>query len=383
MAFVIRYACLSGEIPSRDPARSPEHPILCMTTDTKSELAAILTGAAVFPLDDRAFLRITGSDATRWLNGMVTNSIQSLAPGEGNYNFLLNAQGRIQGDCTIYREPGDQPTFLLETDTAQLDTIQRHLDKFIIMDDVELNGGLNIIGQSVAGMGFLGASAPELIRKHLFKINDQDEQRPLTIPKPATMTYATIGHWKHRLFIQPNEGLGLVFTPPASSTPLFNIWLQNEGDRQHLRSLLEADGAIDLSNETQEAFRILSGTPRFGTDIRDRDLPQETNQTHALHFTKGCYLGQEIVERIHSRGQVHRTFSGFRLTAMPASLPAPLTSDGKPAGELTSAAVVPLPEGDAILALGYVRREALDRNQPLDYEGGTATPAALPFRPSE
>ena len=110
------------------------------------------------------------------------------------------------------------------------------------------------------------------------------------------------------------------------------------------------------------------------------DLPQETNQTHALHFSKGCYLGQEIVERIRSRGQVHRTFSGFRLTSLPATLPTPLTSDGKPAGELTSAAIAPLPAGDAILALGYVRREALDRTQPLAYEGGAATPAALPFQ---
>src|SRR5471032_1441599 len=98
-----------------------------MTTDTQSQLAAIRTSAALFPLTSRAFLRITGSDATRWLNGMVTNNIAALAPGEGNYNFLLNAQGRIQGDCTIYREPGDGPaTYLLETDKSQIETIQAH-----------------------------------------------------------------------------------------------------------------------------------------------------------------------------------------------------------------------------------------------------------------
>src|ERR1700712_1186393 len=102
---------------------------------SQAELEAILHGAAVAPIA-RGFLRITGSDATRWLNGMVTNSIQSLQPGEGNYNFLLNAQGRIQGDCAIYREPGEgEPTFLLETDQSQLETIQSLLDKFIIMDD--------------------------------------------------------------------------------------------------------------------------------------------------------------------------------------------------------------------------------------------------------
>ena len=106
-----------------------------------------------------------------------------------------------------------------------------------------------------------------------------------------------------------------------------------------------AAGAILVSTEAIEQFRILEGRPRFGTDIRDKDLPQETNQTHALHFSKGCYLGQEIVERIRSRGQVHRTFSGFRLTSLPTTFPTPLTSDGKPAGEITSAATVSLPEG--------------------------------------
>ena len=111
---------------------------------------------------------------------------------------------------------------------------------------------------------------------------------------------------------------------------------------------------------------------RYGTDIRNtesaKDLPQETGQTHALHFAKGCYLGQEIVERIRSRGQVHRQFTQFKLTGSLPTLPAPLEANSKPAGELTSAAAI----GDTIYALGYARREALDTHQPLTYPGGTA-----------
>src|SRR5579884_1228903 len=108
-----------------------------MADTVQAELAAIRERAGYAVLRDRAFLRITGSDATRWLNGMVTNSVQALAPGEGCYNFLLNAQGRILGDCTIYREvTAGAPAFLLETDASQLETIRTHLDKFIIMDDV-------------------------------------------------------------------------------------------------------------------------------------------------------------------------------------------------------------------------------------------------------
>jgi folate-binding protein YgfZ len=330
---------------------------------TKDELTAIRESAAIFPLDGlnaRAFLRITGEDATRWLNGMVTNSIQSLAPGEGNYNFLLNAQGRIQGDCTIYRDPDPEAAeFLLETQNSQLETVQQTLDRFIIMDDVEL---LPIMEDQRALL-LVGPRAADALTA-----------LSLPTPKPIGTARATYSG-------QPI----LIFAPHSPLVPHYELWASPE-TATALRIALEAAAVTPLSSDTIEQLRILSGTPRYGQDIRNtetaRDLPQETNQTHALHFTKGCYLGQEIVERIHSRGQVHRTFTGFRLTTLPATLPVPLTSEGKPIGEITSAAMVPLPEGDAILALGYARREALDRNAPLAYEGGTATPAALPFTPS-
>jgi folate-binding protein YgfZ len=131
----------------------------------------------------------------------------------------------------------------------------------------------------------------------------------------------------------------------------------------------------EISAGALEHLRLLEATPLFGQDIRERDLPQETAQDQALHFAKGCYLGQEIVERIHSRGQVHRQFTAFRLTGdLPATLPAPLESGGKPAGELTSAALIPLPEGPTLVALGYARREALDTRQPLTYPSGIAVP---------
>jgi aminomethyltransferase len=134
-----------------------------------------------------------------------------------------------------------------------------------------------------------------------------------------------------------------------------------------------------------EHLRILSGTPLYGIDIRNsdtaKDLPQETNQTRALHFSKGCYLGQEIVERIRSRGQVHRTFYGFLLSGeLPAAGAVLRDPDAKAVGELTSVARIQLSDGPHQLALGYIRREALDKGLPLTYDGGTAKPSALPFQ---
>jgi len=317
------------------------------STKLEQELEAIRTGAAIYPLTDRAFLRITGSDATRWLNGMVTNSIQSLAPGEGNYNFLLNAQGRIQADCTIYRDPdGNEPKFVLETDQSQIETIEQLLDKFIIMDDVELKRMDYYHGTCLV----FGHKASEVLRS---MEADEELDHPLTNLAPLH-----IGYYKTA---------DQIATPLAGSLPAFEI----AGCEPMLSSMVESlktAGAIQISSETLEAHRILSATPKFGQDIRDRDLPQETAQTHALHFAKGCYLGQEIVERIRSRGQVHRTFTAFTLTGQIPELPATLEANGKPAGELTSAIQI----GDTLHALGYLRREAA--TQRLTYPGGTATP---------
>ena len=302
------------------------------STKLEQELEAIRTGAAIYPLTDRAFLRITGSDATRWLNGMVTNSIQSLAPGEGNYNFLLNAQGRIQGDCTIYRDGED---YLLVTDAAQAETIANLLDKFIIMDDVELTPTL----ADEQSLLILGPNALTILQSLALPALD-----------PFNLAHADTPH-----------GPVLLLSTAANHYAL-------RAATATITALTAITNLTPISPEALEAHRILSAIPKFGQDIRDRDLPQETAQTHALHFAKGCYLGQEIVERIRSRGQVHRTFTAFALTGQLPELPATLEANGKPAGELTSAIQI----GDTLHALGYLRREAA--TQPLTYPGGTAAP---------
>jgi folate-binding protein YgfZ len=125
---------------------------------------------------------------------------------------------------------------------------------------------------------------------------------------------------------------------------------------------------------------VVEGIPAYGIDIQSRDLAQETAQDRALSFTKGCYLGQEIVERIRSRGNVHRGFGGFRLEGELPVVGAALEAEGKPVGELTSVAAIVLPDGRVEkLALGYVRREAVERGLSLTYAGGVAVPASLPF----
>jgi folate-binding protein YgfZ len=337
-----------------------------MPSNLQLELQAIREGAAIAPITDRAFLRVTGSDATRWLNGMVTNNIKDLAPGEGNYNFLLNAQGRIQGDCTIYREPGEgEPAFLLETDDSQLETVRQTLDRFIIMDDVELTKGLQMrdpkaLVSEPHGLAVHGLQSVSWLWDEIW---NQNEFPFVDNPKPSSMTFGTAGGYPI-----------VILSSPKRPEPYFELWFS---DMFHLEKTLRwprFENAKLVSPEALEAHRILTSTPKYGQDIRNtethKDLPQETAQTHALHFAKGCYLGQEIVERIRSRGQVHRTFTQFRLTGTLPELPAPLEANGKPTGELTSAIQI----GDDLIALGYARREALETHQSLIYPGGTALP---------
>ena len=325
------------------------------------QLAAVLNDTGFATLDQSAWLRVTGSDRVRWLNGMLTNSVQSLAPGHGCYNFALNSQGRIQGDLNAYVSADDADALWLETTQDQVSSLLTHLDHFIIMDDVELAD----ITEQRAGVLVAGPKSASLLQR--LKLN---------LPEDPLALESTDWEGSRVTVIRGYSPL----------VPRFELWSTPE----IIQSLVTAisSESPQLSPEALEYLRLLEGTPRYGTDIRDagkaHDLPQETavagSESRALHFSKGCYLGQEIVERIRSRGSVHRTFSGFELTG---ELPAPgaaLQAEGKAAGELTSVALIPLPGRTAQLALGYIRREALDRKLQLEYPGGTAVPISLPYR---
>jgi folate-binding protein YgfZ len=322
-----------------------------LASPAATQLTALLQNAGIVPLDNTGWIRATGSDRVRWLNGMVTNSIQQLKPGEGTYNFFLSVQGRIQGDATIFAEP---ESLLIETASTQLPGLITLLDRYIIMDDVELVD----ITSNQSGLSIVGPQAISLLM-----------QIGLPVESTASLTRHTLS-W--------NSKEVTVIHAHSPMVARYELWTDAE-TKAALSHALQTAGGVPCQPESLEWLRILEGTPLYGTDIRDRELPQETAQDRALHFNKGCYLGQEIVERIRSRGNVHRTFSAFRLDGSLPSTGTKLEANGKEVGELTSIASIPLPSGTVQLALGYVRREALDLKAQLSYSGGTATPAAVPF----
>ena len=318
--------------------------------DPQAEFAALRTGSGIYDLGFRTKISLRGGDRVRWLNGMVTNNIRDLAVGHGVYAFLLNPQGRILGDLYAYNR-GDSLT--VDTDRSQVENILATFDHYIIMDDVEVMD----LSEQLTALGIGGPNCEAVLSAAGFAI---PEMQPLQL---QAVTWNGIDCTLVR-----GEDAGYVS---------YEVWLPPDNVRQLWDSLRAAGGA-PVGSEALELQRIVSGIPRYGVDIRERDLPQETEQMRALNFSKGCYVGQEIVERIRSRGAVHRKFSGFVMNdGTHVSPGAKVMAGDKEIGEITS--VTSLAGGQPELALGYIRREAGEPGKPVQIGTTTATVARLPF----
>lgn len=313
-------------------------------SESRRELTALISGCGVYRAD-RALFSLTGRDRVRWLNGMVTNNIRDLAPGNGVYAFVLNAQGNILGDLYVFNR-GE--SLVAEIAREQAENVIQILRRYIIMDKVEVE---DLTGKT-AVLGIAGPKSGET----LATIGLHAELKALQIAEVA---------WKELSLT--------VVRGDNPCAPSYELWISAE-NVEILRTALAQAGAESVSTESLETFRILCGIPKVGQDIKDRTLPQETGQDRALNFTKGCYIGQEIVERIRARGAVHRTFVGFEIEGE-ASAGTKIQSDGKDVGEITS--VLASPFQGKRLALGFLRREYLTK----DLVAGSANvaPRELPL----
>jgi folate-binding protein YgfZ len=311
------------------------------------EIEALRVGCALHDLGWLRRVAVQGRDRFRWLSGMVTNMVKDLPSGAGAWNLVLNAQGRIQGDLTVWRDADDLE---LEIDAVQYDKILAHLNHFIIMDDVDL-----VPLEEQTAVGLTGPKASQILTGlGLPVLNDPPAQAR--------------AEW--------NEAKVLVRRGYGALADHYAIWVA-AGEAGTLWETLAGAGAEPVGAAALEAFRIAEGIPVYSVDMVDRDLPQETSQMRTLHFNKGCYLGQEIVERIRSRGNVHRHLRSLELDGPPPSPGTKLTLDGAEVGHITSAAGLPLSGGTRVFALGIVRAEAEARNLPLSCEADGAAGAAL------
>jgi folate-binding protein YgfZ len=246
---------------------------------------------------------------------------------------------------------------LFETDRSQSERLLTHLRRYIIMDDVKLEE----LDASTTAIGMAGPKAAAILEKLGGGLPEDGMFRTVQL---AGIEVTLVHGWSPvvtRIEIHVPAGQVLI------------VW----------NALVEG-GATPCGVATMEDFRVLEGRAQFDVDFSDKHLAQEANLQRALNYTKGCYIGQEIVERIRSRATVHRALRQFELQG---TAPAPGTGEkielraGDAAvGELTSVAAIDLPGFSKTLALGVARVEALEKNEnePIRYEGGTAVPLAGP-----
>jgi folate-binding protein YgfZ len=278
---------------------------------------ALRSRAAWLDLSGRGVIVVSGEDRARLLHALCTNDIEHLKPGESCYAFFLNAQGRILADANILCRAED---FLIDTEPETRASLYQHIDKYIIADDVTLEDA----SERLAAIALEG---------------------------PEALAIAASMEGGARLTFTGEPGLR--FYRPRDQTTALTAQLE------------KADA------EAARAVRMEHAKPRYGEDITEAHLAQETQQMHALSFTKGCYLGQEIVERVRSRGLVHRLLVGLNINTQNIPAPGtPVAASGNEIGKLTSVALSPAL--GTCVGMAYVRREHADPGTKLLVNGSMA-----------
>jgi folate-binding protein YgfZ len=326
--------------------------------DSKAEYAAARSAAGIFDFSFRVRLAARGPDRVGFLHNMLSNDIKSLGPGQGMYATLLDVKGHILADLRVYLEPEQ---ILLETDADLIEKTVNTLERYIIMDDVTLER-LNWRGLAVQGP-----------RSHAL-LESSLGGAPPSLPE--------FGHFRSGLSGMPLH----VVRVSSTGEEGYELWAPWEDDPGKTKAMWEtllgrAAGlsALPCGTEALEMLRIEAGIPRYGSDFGEDTLPLEAGLLNALSFTKGCYPGQEIVERARSRGHVNWRLVGVAVEGgVPPLLGGKLVSGGREVGEVTSACFSP--SLNQPIALAYVRREVSEPGTRLTFTSGIAAQIyQLPF----
>ena len=323
--------------------------------DPGAEYDAVRSAAGWLDLADRAILSVSGPDSVEWLQGMLSNDVAALNPGDGIPAAVLNIQGKILADVRVLRTAD---AFLLELDEPLAAGVLEHLNRYLIADEVELadlSGELAML--SIQGPTAETTLSGLLDAPSLPSGNLQHGEVELAGARMRIVRATHTGEAGFDIVAPADRLVAVAALPQARSIPWIGL-------------------------EAWETLRIEAGIPRCGPDMDADTLLLETCLDDAVSFTKGCYLGQETVERIHSRGHVNRKLVG--LMAEGDTVPAPgdpVLVDERPVGRVTSA--VASPRFGYPIALGYVHRDHIAPGSPVVIGHGdvkiAASVRALPF----
>ncbi|MEO8909620.1 MAG: hypothetical protein ABI408_05270 [Gemmatimonadaceae bacterium] len=301
-----------------------------------NEYSALHNGALFFDRSDRTRMRISGAKAAELVTGMVTNDVSSLVPGEGQYAAALTPKGKIVADLRIFAL---DEALLIDTSAAASSGWKEMVRKYINPRVAPYHDAT----AELSDVGVFGRSSRSIVAS----VTDIDD-RDLAALAPYSHLTRPFG-----------DSTIIVARVPEMDLDGFEIFVPAESVGT-LKTKLHTAGVAPGSSETWEIARVEAGRPRWGADMDDSTLPQEANfdELGAISYTKGCYIGQETVARIHFRGHVNRFLRKLRfVTRPPPPVGAELVDEAaKIIGDIRSVALSPRFGG---VALGMVRREIL------------------------
>ena len=323
--------------------------------DAAEEERFAVESVALSDKNYRAYLSFTGPDRVRYLNAILTNNIKDLGAGDGAVSLLLNPQGRILAEIETYAREGQLFCVSYAMIRARL---VEWLEKYIIMDDVTLTDETDAFGT----LALEGPRTAEVVQ--------QLTGVPLASRAELHQVEARVaGMWCLLSRRSPGGVAGAEFL--AARGDLAKLW-------PALLRAVQNSGGGAMGYAALSARRLAQGIPWFGYDFGEQQIPHEAGlQDSHISYTKGCYTGQEIVERVRSRGQVNRVrvllkFSGPGIPASGTSL----LVDGKEIGHVTRAAYSPALE--APIGMGYLRRENGAGGSEVQLSSGKATVITAP-----
>jgi len=338
----------------RDGWRLPDH-----FGSAAEEYRAVRSAAGLIDLSHRGLLQFTGPDRLSFLQGMLSNDLKVLKPFEGQYAALLTQQGKVIADVRVLCSLN---SFYLDFWENLQDKILAHLNRYLVADDVEIADR----SAEYSTLSVQGPRSEALFRSLLGSVQLPGQPLGHTMVNiegsPICVVHA--GH-------TGESGYDLII-------PLKDLALI-------ARRLTDLGGSISarwIGEQAQNILRIEAGIPRYGIDFSEDNLLLEVGIDNAVSFTKGCYLGQEVVERIRSRGHVNKKLCGLLLEGKaPAHTGDRVQSDGQAIGVLTSSVLSPRLE--RAIALGYVHKDFWTPGTALtvvhDGAARRATVASLPF----
>ena len=319
-----------------------------------SDYAAVRHGGAgLIELSSvRGRIRVSGSEATMFLNGLITNDIKALAENRWMPAAFPTVQGRLIGAVRVVR--GNGPTFLIDTEAASHEAVLKTISRFTLAGDFKVSD----VSAETALLSVQGKRATEVVEK-VFEKSFSD------LPRNGVAET----EWQNASVT--------IFRATHTAEDGFDVVIDLAHAAQLRQSLLDA-GAQPVGEDTLEMLRVEAGIARYGRDMDETSIVPETNLDDAVSYTKGCYVGQEIIVRIKHRGHVAKKLTGLKLDTDQQIDPGTVirSTGNQEIGKVTSAVVSPRL---GPIALGYVRYEHLGPGTNVLIDNIAATITELPF----